>query len=150
MRSWEHCFTRPVPDGRGRSGLSLVPENVCVFLPNQRATNLGSSSAHACSWLPAGLWVWSEIQTAYFLSRVLGWETKRKESRVTFSFLFWLPVLLPNKTQNKSGRMNQSSREGALSLVYSASTLMFLLKCKKCLLKSSIGNSNYGFIATSS
>ena len=46
--------------------------------------------------------------------------------------------------------MNQSSREGALSLVYSASTPMFLLKCKKCLLKSSIGNSNYGLIATSS
>ena len=31
------CLTRPVPNCRGRSGFCLVPENFCVFLPNQKA-----------------------------------------------------------------------------------------------------------------
>ena len=30
------CLTRPVPNCRGRSGFWLVPENFCVFLPNQK------------------------------------------------------------------------------------------------------------------
>ena len=34
---WGQCVTRPVPNCRGRSGFWLVPENVCVFLPNQKA-----------------------------------------------------------------------------------------------------------------
>ena len=34
---WGQCLTRPVPNGRRRSGFLLVPENVCVFLPNQKA-----------------------------------------------------------------------------------------------------------------
>ena len=32
---WGHCLTRLVPNGRSRSGIWLVPENLCVFLPNQ-------------------------------------------------------------------------------------------------------------------
>ena len=32
---WGHCLTRLVPNGRSRSGIWLVPENRCVFLPNQ-------------------------------------------------------------------------------------------------------------------
>ena len=31
------CLTRPVPNCRDRSGFCLVPENFCVFLPNQKA-----------------------------------------------------------------------------------------------------------------
>ena len=31
------CFTRPVANGRRRSAFWLVPENFCVFLPNQKA-----------------------------------------------------------------------------------------------------------------
>ena len=31
------CLTRPVPNGRRRSGFWSVPENFCVFLPNQKA-----------------------------------------------------------------------------------------------------------------
>ena len=31
------CLTRPVPNGRCRSGFWLVPESFCVFLPNQKA-----------------------------------------------------------------------------------------------------------------
>ena len=34
---WGQCLTRPVPNGRRRSGFWLVPENFCVFLPNQKA-----------------------------------------------------------------------------------------------------------------
>ena len=34
------CFTRPVLNNPGRSGFWLVPENICVFLPNQRAADL--------------------------------------------------------------------------------------------------------------
>ena len=34
---WGQCLTRPVPNCRGRSGFRLVPENFCVFLPNQKA-----------------------------------------------------------------------------------------------------------------
>ena len=34
---WGQCLTRPVPNCRGRSGFWLVPENFCVFLPNQKA-----------------------------------------------------------------------------------------------------------------
>ena len=34
---WGQCLTRPVPNGRRRSDFLLVPENVCVFLPNQKA-----------------------------------------------------------------------------------------------------------------
>ena len=33
---WGQCLTRPVPNGRRRPGFWLVPENVCVFLPNQK------------------------------------------------------------------------------------------------------------------
>ena len=33
---WEQCLTRPVPNGHSRSGYWLVPENFCVFLPNQK------------------------------------------------------------------------------------------------------------------
>ena len=33
---WGQCLTRPVPDGHRRSGFWLVPENFCVFLPNQK------------------------------------------------------------------------------------------------------------------
>ena len=32
---WGHCLTRLVPNGCSRSGIWLVPENLCVFLPNQ-------------------------------------------------------------------------------------------------------------------
>ena len=34
---WGQCLTRPVPNCRCRSGFWLVPENFCVFLPNQKA-----------------------------------------------------------------------------------------------------------------
>ena len=34
---WEQGLTRRVPNGRRRSDIWLVPENFCVFLPNQRA-----------------------------------------------------------------------------------------------------------------
>ena len=34
---WEQCLTRPVPNSRRRSDFLLVPENFCVFLPNQKA-----------------------------------------------------------------------------------------------------------------
>ena len=34
---WGQCLTRPVPNGRRRSAFWLVPENFCVFLPNQKA-----------------------------------------------------------------------------------------------------------------
>ena len=34
---WGQCLTRPVPNGRCHSGFWLVPENFCVFLPNQKA-----------------------------------------------------------------------------------------------------------------
>ena len=34
---WGQCLTRPVPNCRHCSGFWLVPENVCVFLPNQKA-----------------------------------------------------------------------------------------------------------------
>ena len=30
------CLTRPVPNGHRRSGFWFVPENFCVFLPNQK------------------------------------------------------------------------------------------------------------------
>ena len=33
---WGQRLTRPVPNGRRRSGFWLVPENCCVFLPNQK------------------------------------------------------------------------------------------------------------------
>ena len=33
---WGQCLTRPVPNGHSRSGCWLVPENFCVFLPNQK------------------------------------------------------------------------------------------------------------------
>ena len=36
-RPWEQRLTRPVPNGRRRSDFWLVPENFCVFLPNQKA-----------------------------------------------------------------------------------------------------------------
>ena len=32
---WGHCLTILVPNGRSRSGIWLVPENLCVFLSNQ-------------------------------------------------------------------------------------------------------------------
>ena len=34
---WGQCLSRPVPNGRRRSDFWLVPENFCVFLPNQKA-----------------------------------------------------------------------------------------------------------------
>ena len=34
---WGQCLTRPVPNGRRRSDFWLLPENFCVFLPNQKA-----------------------------------------------------------------------------------------------------------------
>ena len=34
---WGQCLTRPVPNDRRRSDFWLVPENVCVLLPNQKA-----------------------------------------------------------------------------------------------------------------
>ena len=34
---WGQCLTRPVPNGRDRSGFWLVLENFCVFLPDQSA-----------------------------------------------------------------------------------------------------------------
>ena len=34
---WGQCLTRPVPNGRRSSAFWLVPENFCVFLPNQNA-----------------------------------------------------------------------------------------------------------------
>ena len=34
---WGQCLTRPVPNGRRRSGFWLVPENFCVYLPSQKA-----------------------------------------------------------------------------------------------------------------
>ena len=45
---WGQCLTRPVPNDRRRSGFWLVPENVCVFLPNLK---------------PEGLWIVSCILT---------------------------------------------------------------------------------------
>ena len=45
---WGQCLTRPIPNSRRRSGFWLVPENCCVFLPNQK---------------PADLWVVSCILT---------------------------------------------------------------------------------------
>ena len=36
-RALGQCLTRPVPNGRRRSDFWLVPENFCVFLPNQKA-----------------------------------------------------------------------------------------------------------------
>lgn len=38
-------FYRPVPHGRSRYGLWLVPENFCVFLLNQRVAGQGVESA---------------------------------------------------------------------------------------------------------
>ena len=34
---WGQCLTRPVPNSPRHSGFGLVPENFCVFLPNQKA-----------------------------------------------------------------------------------------------------------------
>ena len=34
---WGQCLTTPVPNGHRSSGFWLVPENFCVFLPNQKA-----------------------------------------------------------------------------------------------------------------
>ena len=34
---WGQCLTRPVPNDRRRSASWLVPEKLCVFLPNQEA-----------------------------------------------------------------------------------------------------------------
>ena len=34
---WGQCLTRPVPNSRRRSCFWLVPQNFCVFLPNQKA-----------------------------------------------------------------------------------------------------------------
>ena len=34
---WEQCLTRPVPNGRRCFYFWLVPENFCVFLPNQKS-----------------------------------------------------------------------------------------------------------------
>lgn len=73
-----------------RPGFWLVPESVCVFLPNQRAANLGSSFAHASNWLPTSLLECSEFQTVYIVSRVLGWDSKLKESEC-FHFLLTSP-----------------------------------------------------------
>ena len=36
-RALGQCLTRPVPNGRRCSDFWLVPENFCVFLPNQKA-----------------------------------------------------------------------------------------------------------------
>ena len=41
---WEQCFNGPVPNGQASSGFSLVPENLCIFLPNHRAARLGAIS----------------------------------------------------------------------------------------------------------
>ena len=43
---WGQCLTRPVPNCRGRSDFWLVPENVCVFLPNQKAERFSKGSRH--------------------------------------------------------------------------------------------------------
>ena len=34
---WGQCLTKPVSNGRRHSDFWLVPENFCVFLPNQKA-----------------------------------------------------------------------------------------------------------------
>ena len=41
---WGQCFNRPVPNGQASSGFWLVPENLCIFLPNHRAARLGAIS----------------------------------------------------------------------------------------------------------
>ena len=41
---WGKGFKGPVPNGRGSSGFWLVPENLCIFLPNHRAARLGAIS----------------------------------------------------------------------------------------------------------
>ena len=39
---WGQCLTRPVPNGCRRPGFWLVPENFCVFLPNQKPEGGGT------------------------------------------------------------------------------------------------------------
>ena len=74
---WRQCLTRPVPNGRRRSGFWLVPENFCVFLPNQKAAGLWvvscvltrnntwiSVARHVCmgrSWKQPYVYEWSLI-----------------------------------------------------------------------------------------
>ena len=48
---WGQCLTRPVPNDRRRSDFWLVPENFCVFLPNQKAER--RRIGNKCNW--AGL-----------------------------------------------------------------------------------------------
>ena len=48
---WGPCLTRPVPNGRRRSGLWLVPEKVCISGTNQTHTILvkGNNWTAPCS-----------------------------------------------------------------------------------------------------
>ena len=41
---WGQGFNGPVPNSRRNSGFWLVPENLCIFLPNHRAARLGAIS----------------------------------------------------------------------------------------------------------
>ena len=65
---WGQCLTRPVPNGRRRSDFWLVPENFCVFLPNQKSERrrpFGTGLVRNC---PQGLfWPFCTFLSATFI-----------------------------------------------------------------------------------
>ena len=85
---WGQCFTRPVPNGRSRSGFWLVPENVLVFLPIRGQQTLESFRVflHAkymkfsCS--PCLSWLFTEALYTRWIDSV--WEQNaRKTFRIS-------------------------------------------------------------------
>ena len=69
---WGQCLTRPVPNGRHRSDFWLVPENFCVFLPNQKSERrwpFGTGPVRHC---PQGLFsLFFTFLCAIFSARLL-------------------------------------------------------------------------------
>ena len=52
---WGQCLTTPVLNGRRCSGFWLVPENVCVFVPNQKPERRRPFRTGVVRYCPLGL-----------------------------------------------------------------------------------------------
>ena len=52
---WGQCLIRPVPNGCRRSDFWLVPENVCVFLPNHKSERRRPFGTGQVRFCPQGL-----------------------------------------------------------------------------------------------
>ena len=117
---WGQCLTRPVPNGRRRSGFWLVPENLCfsgnlaIFL-----SLIYTKMVNICFYLqnrdPSRFWLfWKFYYKNCF--RMISWQSLHKQQQ----------ILLHSGNNSNSNRLSNPHKNSTVKLNHRMSLLVWL------------------------